>query len=89
MPPSNNVAGSAAEPDIVKRLFAAVREASVERHTAVLAFLFGCAATTLIAHGPVPDAPAIALPAAPAVTPQHKLNLTVEQRYSSERTSRM
>ena len=49
--------------------------------TAALASLLGCAATALTAQGPVPDAPAIAPPAPPAVTPQRKLNLTVEQRY--------
>ena len=49
--------------------------------TAALASLLGCAATALTAQGTVPDAPAIAPPAPPAVTPQRKLNLTVEQRY--------
>ena len=49
--------------------------------TAALATLLGCAATALTAQGPVPDAPAIAPPAPPVVTPQRKLNLTIEQRY--------
>ena len=49
--------------------------------TAALTLLLGCAATALTAQGPVPDAPAIAPPAPPVVTPQRKLNLTIEQRY--------